>query len=295
MARASLRSMLFAMASIVCLQMIPVCSVARGLGSETRGDQSPIQACQSGSACVNVYNDAPQIPKERVGKKLALRSVYMIPVYNISKRGCETDASRCEDLYEAAFIYLEIQSIWPEPFLLTAARVAVKPQTNSIRRSVGAHGMLALEPQITANVEPDAFLFRPGEIKLIFLSQGFQLDGILDFFKGDILDDMLWSDITPAMTPNTKRVQDFNRFLAQRYGGKTKFRIELFEKDYRSVFTTEVSLTQGGTIFSRGDVQNSQYQFRHDAFIGEVLYQLHGGTDAFEYRMQKVRATSPRN
>lgn len=251
-----------------------------------------MQECQSGSTCVTIYNDKQPMPKERIGKKLALRSLYMMPVYNISKRICRENTSRCSDSYESAFIYLEVQSIWPEPFLLTAARVALKSQTKSIQRSVGAHGVSALESQITANTEPDAFLFQPGEIKIILLSQGFKLHGILDFFNGEILDDIVWSDIAPVITPNTNRVQEFNRFLAQRYGEKTKFRIELFEKDYRSVLTTEVSLTQGGTLFSRGDVLNSRYQFRHDAFIGEVLYQLHDGTDAFEYRLRKARANN---
>lgn len=283
-------SMLLALASIVGLQVIPVCSAATSLIKETKASKSPIQDCQSGSACITVYNDAPKMLNERVGKKLALRSLYMMPVYNISKRICGGNTSRCSDFYESAFIYLEVQSIWPEPILLTAARVAVKSRTKSIHRSVGAHGVSALESQITANAEPGTFLFRPGEIKLILLSQGFKLNGILDFFKGDILDDIVWSDITPAVTPNTDRVQEFNRFLAQRYGENTKFRIELFEKDYQSVLTTEVGLTQGGTLFSRGDVQNNLYQFRHDAFIGEVLYQLHGGTDAFEYRVRKTYA-----
>lgn len=94
-----------------------------------------------------------------------------------------------------------------------------------------------------------------------------------------------WVSASPVHIPNLARVKDFNVFLGQRYGRNTRLRIELFEKDYQPVLVTEVRLAQGGDMFSRGDVLTSKYQLKHDAFIGEVLYQIHGGTLALEQRL----------
>lgn len=257
---------------------------------QTKEKQSPIIKCVN-STCSNVYNYAPPVFKERIGKKLAIRSIYLIPTYGVSKRLCETDAPKRNDLYEVAFVYLEVQSIWPEPFLLTAAKIDVKTSSRFIHLSAGMRGGSVLDPQITSNWEPGYFLFKPAEIKFIGLSQGMKLDGILEFFKGEVLSDVIWDEHAPVLIPNLARVAAFNRFLQQRFGASTTVRIQLFEKDYQPLLTTEVKLAQGGNLFSNGDVPNSKFQFKHDAFIGEVLYQLRGGSDIFDYRLKKVDRT----
>ncbi|MCK9394794.1 MAG: hypothetical protein M0Q44_04320 [Methylobacter sp.] len=254
---------------------------------QTREKQSPVQNCASQSTCTNTYNQVSVFDKERIGKKLAIRSIYLIPINPISEKFCDSQTVSCKDTYEVAFIYLELQSIWPEPFLLTAARVNVKTRSSSIHTDAGLQGGFVLASQITKNSNPGEFLFKPGEVKLIALSQGIKLDGVLDFFKGDVLNDTIWGDQVPVTIPNLGRVDEFNRFLRQRFGKTTTIRIRLFEKDYQSALTTEVELGHGSDLFAQGDVAKSQYQFKFDSFIGEVLYQLQGGIDSFENRYHR--------
>lgn len=252
---------------------------------QTKERQSPVQKCEINSTCVTVYNHNPPVIRERIGEKLAIRSVYLIPAYDMSRKVCPVDSPKCRDLHEVAFVYLEIQSIWPEAFLLTASKVGIKSRQKSIKLSGGMHGS-ALDSKITSNWNPGNFLFRPGEIKLIGLSQGIKLDGVLGFFTDDVLSDLILEDRAPVFIPNISRVADFNRFLRKSFGRDTLIQVQLFEKDYRPLLTTEIKLGEGGDLFAHGDVSGGRYQFKHDAFIGEVLYQLRGGTKAFDHRVQ---------
>ncbi len=255
--------------------------------SQTRGKQSPAQNCLSQSNCTVIYSSPDnRFTKERIGKKLAIRSIYLIPIDPISKRFCKLQNTGCKDTYEVAFFYLELQSIWPEPVLLTAARVRVKSKSSAIHMDAGMFGSTVLAKQITSNQNPSEFLFKPGEIKFIVLSQGIKLDGILDFFKGDVLKDDIWTDQTPISIPYVGRVVHFNRFLQSHFGKATTIQIQLFEKDYQPILTTDVKLGEGGDFFAQGDISTSKYQFKHDAFIGEVLYQLNGGTESFVSRRE---------
>lgn len=248
--------------------------------------QSPVQNCNSQSKCTVIYS------KERIGKKLAIRSIYLIPTYDISRKFCESPSTNCKDTYEAAFIYLELQSIWPEPFLLTAARVSVKTRSKAVHTDPAMYGKSVLATHITANSSPDQFLFKPGEIKLVGLSQGIKLEGILNFFNGDVLNDDIWTYRTPISIPYIGRVAKFNHFLQKTYGKTTAIDIRLFEKDYQLVLKTDVKLGEGSDLFAQGNIPTSRYQFKHDAFIGEVLYQLKGGTVAFEQRLNNnIRQT----
>lgn len=255
------------------------------LAVNTTESQSPVHIANGNNNSSKItYINKTVVGKERIGKKLAIRIIYLIPTYQM--------VFSQTDFYETSFIYVELQSIWPEPVLLTAARISITPPSSSIHMKAGMSGGAVLASQITQNENPSQFLFKPGEVKFIGLSQGIKLDGVLDFFKGEIINETVWADMVPALIPNFARVTELNHFLRQRFGKTTTIRISFFEKDYRPVLTADVKLGEGGDLFSHGDVSTSSYQLKHDAFIGEVLYQLKGGTEYFEHRRAyRINAT----
>lgn len=247
--------------------------------NKSMASQSPVYDCKGEhSSCKTVYET--KVLKEQIGKKIAIRNIYLIPTYQM--------VSNQRDFRETSFIYVELQSIWPQPFLLTASKISVVPPSNFIHINAEMLGGSTLASQITKNSNPSQFLFQPGEIKLIGLSQGIKLDGVLDFFKGEILNDPIFENVAPALNPNLNRVTQLNHFLQTHFGQKTFIRISFFEKDYQPVLTTNLKLGEGGNLFSQGEVSTSSYQLKQDAFIGEVLYQLRGGEADFEDRRKRL-------
>lgn len=273
----------------VLLIFVAQISIASTEVSATSGEQSPIFNCKGNGPCYNVKNVEQKFYGESIGKKIAVRSIYLVPVYDFNKRFlCSTENQCANKLYEAAFIHIELQSIWPEPFLLTAGRITVNADSRNIEGNVGMSGVRTLDSHITGSFEPQDFIFHPGEIKTIALSQGIVLKGILEFFDDEVLKDVVWNYEAPAKIPYVGRVTYFNKFLKSKFGEKAAITIRLYEKDYKPLLTTSVRLAYGANMFVRGDVKKSMYQFKHDAFIAEILYQLQGGLESFESRRNKI-------
>ncbi|WP_016836205.1 hypothetical protein [Herbaspirillum lusitanum] len=247
--------------------------------NQTTKQNSPIFSGVKGDITVN-YGD-----RERIGKKLAIRELYLIPVDKISRRSCAPEKENCKDTFEAVFIYMKIQSIWPEPFLITASSVDVIAPKNNITLGPGIFGKNVIPEKITQNEYPKDLLFQPGETKILGLSKGLKLNGILAFFSGEVLEDQVMDLKTPFGIDYIGRVDDLNKFLEKKYGRGAAIRIRLFEKDYKALLTTTAYLDKGGDFFTDGDVRKSHYNFQHDAFIGEVLYQLKGGKESFFTRI----------
>lgn len=266
------------------LLLFSICSF--GKVNQTNGNQSPI--CSEGSCTIN-YNHSSKnyhFEKERVGKKLAIRSLFLLPFYSSDK--CIKLAT-CKE-FESAIIYLEVQSIWPKPFLLTASRVEIKGARPKIKLgpySRGDGNSAILSDKITTNSNPSQFLIQPGETKLIELAQGIALDGVMDFFEGNVLDTIINTDTQPFGIYNIALVKDFNQFLSRQYGKSATLRISLFEKDYSPLLQTNALLSDGGDFFSVGDESRASYKFKHDFFIGEMLYRMHGGREEFRYRIKQ--------
>lgn len=256
----------------------------------TDGDNSPIVGRNEGYIKIE-YNKPDS--RERIGKKIGIRKLYLIPAHTAINKSCNPSnpENQCRNgLYETAFIYLEVQSIWPVPVLLTAAKISVHPLSKAIHLRTGMIGELS--PKITATSQPQRFLLQPGEIKLITLSQGITLDGVLDFFNEEVASDDTFDNDAPVINANSRRVVLFNDFLRKHYGKKTAIRIELFEKDYQSLLSSDVLLGDGSDLFANGDIATNTYQFEYDAFMGEILYQLKGGKEWFEQRVERNRKAS---
>ncbi len=260
-------------------------SSAPATSIHTQGDQSPAIHNDRGTINLDYGSKTYQVGKERIGKKLAIRRMLLIPTHNITWKVCRSEQPNCKDTYEAAFIYLEIQSIWPEPFLLTASSVEVRSPKSNITLGPGMRGDSVIDTKITRNSNPQALLFLPGEVKMVGLAQGLKLNGILDFFRGDILEEDIITAKLPFGIYNIARVSEFNRFIAAKYGTRAALRIQLFERDYRPLLTTTAYLTKGTDFFETGDVMTNSYNFQHDGFIGEVLYQLREGNDPYVRRV----------
>jgi len=250
----------------------------------TTGRQSPA-VNQSGDHAVTtvLYGAQP----ERVGKKIAIRSAFLIPVQGFDQTRCGADP-HCGDFYESAMLYIEVQSIWPEPVLLTAARLE-KLGIRSRQMDPGAMGEAVLAEQITRQRSPQSFLFQPGDIKLIHLGSGVRLDGLMEFFTEELRHELISCDGGRCMLHNLRRVKELNEFLAQHYGKQASLRLTIYEKDYQPILTTSFRLADGDDLFSVGDVRKSAYRLQHDRFIAEALYLLQGGKESFKYRQEPKR------
>lgn len=285
------KSLITAFLLLLALVIPKVAPSAESVTFNTNGRQSPLQKCEHNSTCTNNF-----YKKELVGKKLAIRSIYLMPnIGDMTKEKCGDNVRKC-DFYESANIFLEVQSIWPEPFMLTSASIKLKANNKAIYKKTALYGENVLETQITGNHNLKDFLLLPGDIKLIALSEGLTLEGVMEFFKGEVLDSFTFDEFTPIKTADTETINAFNIFLARHYGKNATIRISLFEKDYQPALTTDVKLSQGSDLFAKGDVVHDKYQLQHDSFIGETLYQLRGGKDSFMQRLDKMnKAKSNQN
>lgn len=259
----------------------------------TSGASSPAISQQGSNATAKVYysNTVHQRIIEHVGKKIAIRSAYLLPTHDFAGKRCAPASTPCvNDLKESAFLHLQVQSIWPEPVLLTAGRLAIVDARRLDGRP-GMKGVDVLAEHITANWSPERFLLAPGEVKSIALEGGVRLHGVMSFFNDEVAQEpIVCLDASPCTIPQLARVDELNRFLQARYGRAATLRVTLYEKDYQPLLTAAFRLSHGGDLFSRGDVRKNDYRLQHDAFIGEVLYQLQGGTEAFPYRREKPAA-----
>lgn len=232
----------------------------------TTGGQSPaINQGTKGSVIINYE-------AERIGKKIAIRDAYLIPAPGFDKNTCAA-LKKCFDFFESAFLYVEIQSVWPEPVLLTAARLK-QVGFKYLPSAPVSEGQYILGNQITRIDRPRDFLFQPGETKLIKIGQGVRLKGVMEFFSSDLLKEDFGCDTRPCYLHNTLLVKQLNGFIEKKYGAHTKLDIVIFEKDYKPILVTSFRLIDGRDMFVSGDVRRSNYRLQHDRFIAEVLYTL---------------------
>lgn len=273
------RKINIALPAILLFLFTEICFAQPTYFIQTTKENSPSFINGQGRTTVNYH-----IGNERIGKKIAIRQLHLIPVNDITLRTCEPDKTNCKDTYEAAFLYVELQSIWPEPVLITASKVDVITPKKNITADPGMGGDDVIGHRITKNWSPQKLLLQPGEVKTFGLSQGIKLKGVLDFFQGDVQCDVVSYSRLPFGIYYVGRVRDFNKFLATKYGSDAALRIRLFEKDYQPLLTTVVHFAKGTDFFESGDVKRSNYNLQHDGFIGEVLYQLRGGKTVFGAR-----------
>jgi hypothetical protein len=266
------------MKTIICaVQLVVFCAAsaivnAQPIGSLSTGNNSP-SISQTGANSTSVVNYGP---RERIGKKIAIRKAYLraYPNFDLdtSKKELKSGA-----LFEKVELVVVVQSIWPEPILLTAGRI----KTSNLHTDRGLPGGLSdchLAERITDNPEPASFLILPGEKKEFALRSGFNLDGVMGFFTERVID----SPLTPygeevslygdkLMFVGSSIVKELNQFFTKKFGGKASIRLTLFEKDYQPLLVTTFLLNGGEDIFSRGDVGTSKYALSHDLFIGTVI------------------------
>ncbi len=264
--------------------LVSVVVSAQESTSFTTRDQSPAINQNGSNSTVRIYYD-----RERIGKKIAIRKAYLVPTPGFWIHEC-AGSGRCLNFYETAFLYVEIQSIWPEPVLLTAAQIEMRGfQSKFPPRQQGGE---SLGERVTEQVVPGSFLLQPGEIKLITLGKGVRLDGILDFFRGDVLNDPLFCDAVPCLLPNfLARVAELNHFFAVKYGRGASMRVKIYEKDYQPLLVTDFRLADGGSIFdAKEGIKGSSYRLNHDNFIAEVLYMRQEGAEPFYSRQKRKKA-----
>lgn len=251
--------------------------------NETKGQKSPLFSGNIRNVRIT-YNDMNDT-KERISKKIAVRDLYLVPYY--FNRKCSENSLECSDQDVQVFLYMELQSIWPDPFLLTASGIKLVDANKNITQDRVLMGPAVLASKITQNVKPRRHLFNPGEVKTIALEQGFTLKGLLDFFTNQVLDDAIVQDEVPIRSMSPKRVSEFNNFIREKYGKQSSLRISLYEKDYKIALDTTVELGNGKDLFAHGDVIKNSYELQHDAFIGEMIYRLKGGRELFDTRFEK--------
>lgn len=240
--------------------------------ANSRGSQSP----------AFVVNDKGRVSisfgEEKIGKKIAIRRAYLLPFFGFNKEGCTEDVprSKCGDLQEATRLYLEIQSIWPQPVLLTAAHLE-KVSFTSDRPTPGFYSDMALGEKITSQSRPSNFLFQPGEVKLISLFEGVRLDGVTEFFTTEVRSEPISGEKGHFILHNLERVSEFNQFLERKFGKKAALRITIYEKDYQPILRTSFLLADGGDMFSsQVESSGSRYKLQHDRFLAETLFLLEG-------------------
>ena len=223
------------------------------------------------------------VQPERIGKKIAIRRAFLLPMYSFEKLHCGMEA-RC-DFYETAGLYVEVQSIWPEPVLLTAAHLERTGFKSESSREPATMGKGVLAERITRQWNPQEFLLQPGETKLVGMERGLRLEGLMEFFTDDLRGDFISCDLAPCVLHNSQRVDELNSFFAVRYGKRASLRLTIYEKDYVPILKTSFRLSDGDNLFSVGNVRNDAYRLQHDALIAEALYVLQGGTDTFGARL----------
>lgn len=256
--------------------LLAACNGLYAQSVKSLGDRSPA-INQAGDKSTVIIN----YDKERIGKKIAIREAYLIPMDSFAERECQVSDS-CMGFYESVSLYIKVQSIWPEPILLTAARLDLnKFQTKWPRP--GGLGRNTLGERITSQFEPGDFFLRPGEIKLIRLEKGIRLTGVMDFFTEELRGEP-FGDTAPGFINNLHRVVELNDFFAKKYGRRASLILTIYEKDYRPLLVTSFLLSDGDNLFGAGDERNSKYKLKHDAFIAEVLYRLNGGKRSFDKR-----------
>lgn len=280
--------------ALTTLALFPVSIWAQPTVKVTSGTRSVVLQGNHGSASVHYGNTTNVYSAERLGKKIVIRKMYIVPFDQFTTHGCSPgiEFKRCGDFYEAVQLYLEVQSIWPEPVLITAGHLEIiSPKHNFGLGPPPSSGVHSLDEMITANNNPEEFLIQPGKIKIFNFSRGFRLNGVLEFFDKNLSDAEIQTHIVPYVFYDLRIVDDFNRFLKKKYGTKAALKISLFEKDYQPLLITVAKLGDGTDFFSRGDpTKRNGYNFQHDRFVAEVLYQLRGGMEPLHLRMlQKIK------
>ena len=244
------------------------CCDAQTHFARSGGKNAPAVALNKEHQTVNIYYG-----HERIGRKIAIRQAYLVPIPGFDKTNCNM-SSRCGDFHESVQMVLDIQSIWPEPVLLTAARLE-RLALQSKRPDPGFGSATVLGEQITRQFVPSTFLLQPGEIKRISLERGLRLDGLMDFFTDEIRGEMISGTPGSLILHNQRRVNEFNHFLARKFGKQAALRLTIFEKDYQSILTTTFLLAQGGDAISTGNVLQNKYKLQHDVFLAEAVHLLH--------------------
>ncbi|WP_141758758.1 hypothetical protein [Duganella sp. HH105] len=276
-------------AGLITLLLSPLSMGANPLVQTNAGNRSVIVQENHAPVSVHYQSTTKNYYPERLGKKIVIRKMYIVPFDRFSVHGCSPDVlfKNCGDFYEAVQVYLEVQSIWPEPVLLTAARLdVIAPKHNFDLGPKPGGGRHSLSEMITATSNPEDFLLQPGTVKLINLGRGLRLNGVLAFFDEQFSDVEILTATTPYAFYDLTIVDNFNRFLRRTYGAKAALKISLYEKGYQPILITVANLSEGTDFFGRGDpTKRNGYNFLHDHFVAEVLYQLRGGTDSLTSRM----------
>ena len=212
-------------------------------------------------------------------KKIALRTAYLSPFPSFFIRNCVDSENKCSDLYGAVFLYIEVQSIWPEPVLLTSAKleqIGFKEVTSHPGSSGG------LGEKITNVNDPSQYLLRPGEIKTIALSRGINLEKAVKFFDDEIKNETLFCQESFCVLPDPNLLKKFNSFLGKEIGAKSTLRLTIYEKDYQPLLTANFPLANGSDLFYRNDVKNDHFRLQHDRFIAEAICRLRSGRSNFQ-------------
>ena len=172
--------------------------------------------------------------------------------------------------------------------MLTSADFGLSTQSNKIKlSSLATSGRNVLESDEAQSWFPKDFLLEPGSIKLIQLSRSIKLEGVSQFFDDSLIREPIIDYTTPIRPYSLLLVKKLNSFFMKEYGKSTAITIRLFEINKIPVFEAKVFLWDGTDSFDRNTNHGVINRFRHDAFIGEVIYQLSGGKEAFQYRSDK--------
>lgn len=239
----------------------------------TTGNNSPIHNCYANSTCKITYNMA-----ERIGEKIAIRKLWLLPSFNSTKKLCDP-WSKCTDFYETFNIFAEVENITSNPLLLTSSNLEIITKSKNVTLAGNGIGSYILSDYTTENVHPRDFYLNPGDVIVIGFPSGLKLSGFFDFFTDEIKNDLIFSDINPALDSYLFRINDLNNYIKKKYGKDTKIKIEIFEKNKIKLITTYIPLSAGGDIFSVNKHDNSSdntnpYYFQYDALLGEVIYRL---------------------
>jgi hypothetical protein len=264
--------------ALMLLLFLTVSARAQSSVAVSTGNQSP---SINTSSTVNIKYDNVSIGKERLGKKIVLREAYLVPISGFHKKSCKSDLN-CSDSFEGIKLYVSVQSIWPEPILLTSGKLE-KVRFSSKRSDLGSGGENVIEEKATKLWEPKAMLLLPGEVKVISFARGFRVDGLMNFFTNEIQAEDFSCRSGRCVTSNSELVGLLNGYLLANVGGRSGLRVTLFEKDYQPLLTTTFKLTEGSDLFVN---QEGRYNYRlqHDTFIGEVLSQIQGREESFSSR-----------
>lgn len=225
-----------------------------------------------------------------VGKKIAIRDAYLIPFWNFEKNRCMF-AEGCSDTFEATMLVAEVQSIWPEPVLLTAAHLRLKDFKKK-PKAPSTFGETVLAEEVNNQLNPRNFVLHPGEIKVLLFQSGIRINGLLDFFTENIRSESIFCGAPPCFLHNQSRVSEFNKFLAMKIGRRAAVELTIYEKDYIPLLKTSFRLAEGSTLFDNGNVPRERYKLQHDKFIGEANYLLREGDTPFVSRVSFIRNIS---